>query len=77
MNLYRHIYDSFTSVRRDRLDLSGITRILAIFNYDLQVYTGKYCTKVGNELRISKEYAEGMNESCTIKRKFVTVLDNA
>ena len=52
MNLYRHRYDSFTSVRWDRLDLSGITRILARFNYDLQEYIGKYCTKVGNDLRI-------------------------
>ena len=40
---------SFTNVRRDRLDSAGITRILASFNYDLQVYIAKYCTKVGNE----------------------------
>ena len=30
------------------------------FHYDLQEYTGKYCTRVGNELQISKEYAQSM-----------------
>ena len=33
--------------------------------------------KVGDELRISLEYVEGMFESCMNKRKFMTVLDNS
>ena len=32
---------------------------------------------VGNTARISQEYVESKNESCTNKRKLVAVLDNS
>ena len=50
-------YDSVTTQVRMCCECSvgsaGFARILARFHYDLQEFIGKYCTKVGNELRIS------------------------